>query len=567
MKSAPIYTSNRLLPQFQAVIVRKLKSVLRMPNGIILLKLVLLISIVSSCSERFRHSVQQVPPPTAAAKLTDYSDSTITLAAGKHYDRSWLHNFFYGKHYRNAWYTPIQAKVLDIGTAKGGLKPMQLGGSRQTINLRLVNPDGIEYVLRSIDKEPASVLSEKMQQSYFANIIRDATSATHPYAALTIPTMAKALNIYHMAPELVYVPHDPRLGHYVDSIGGSLALLERRPDGDQSDNPLLGRSKNIKSTRSALTDRLTDNDSQFNARYFLRARLLDMLLGDWSRHEDNWRWAEHEHTNGNLVYKAIPRDRDNVYYKLNDAPIPKLFMLLGFKPHFQTFQKDLKNLEKLNRSGRNLDEIILAELELNDWLEIADSVKTALTDEVLEEAIKKMPENIYQLTGPSILSKLKSRRDQLPQAARDYFNVLATEVLMVGTDKHELFVVNVRTPKQVQVQVYKLTKEGKRKELLFERMLYANSTKEIKLYGLGGDDKFEFNVEAKPDIKIFVKGGAGEDTYKSGKQGKLGNNIKITDSKYRNSYKVAKDISVTIDDNPRANEFDAEGWLLRYYLD
>mgnify|MGYP005748926885 CR=1 FL=1 len=523
----------------------------------------------ASCSNRYIHTVRQVPAPaTTSNHVPNYSDSTITLAAGTHYDRGWLHTFFYGDHYRDVWKTPVKAKVLDVGTAKGGLEPLQMGGSRQTINLRLQNPDSIEYVIRSLDKEPASVFSEKLQRSYLAYIVRDATSATNPYGALTIPSMAKAINIYHLEPELVYVPHDPRLGAYRDSIGGTLALLERRPDGSQLDNPRLGNAPRVKSTRSAITRRLTDNDAKFDARFYLRARLLDMLVGDWSRHEDNWRWAEFTQGHNAHTYRAIPRDRDNVYYKFEDGLIPWVFKRLGFKPHFQTFRKNLKQVEKLNLSGRNLDELILAELEWKDWQEVTDSVQAALTDQVLEGAVKAMPDTIYKLTGKDTLEKLKSRRNQLQSISQRYFAVLAKEVTLVGTDKHELFNIEVVSENEIKVDVFKTDKEGKVKQLLYSRTVNANTTDIIKLYGLNGDDHFNIIGNAKPNIKIMIWGGAGSDTYNTvSRNNKTGNKLHITDTTYSNTYNVDKHASIKIDDDIKAKEFDAEGWLLRYYLD
>jgi hypothetical protein len=531
--------------------------------------LLLCLLTAGGCSDRFIHTVRQVPTPANGVKENhNYTDSTITLAAGTHYEKGWIHTVLYGDHYRDIWKTPVKLKVLDIGTAKGGLTPLQMGGSRQTINLRLKNPDGIEYVLRSLDKEPASIFSEKMQRSYIAFVVRDQTSATNPYGALTIPRMAQAINIYYIQPELVYIPHDPRLGVYRDSIGGTMALLERRPEGNQSDNPLVGNASEIKSTRSAITKRLTDNDARFDARFYLRARLLDMLVGDWSRHEDNWRWADFEINDKANVYRAIPRDRDNVYYKFEDGVIPWIFKRLGFKPHFQTFRKELKQVEKLNLSGRNLDDLILAELEWKDWKEIADSVQVALTDQVLEEALRAMPSNIYTLTGSETLAKLKSRRDQLPRIAKSYFETLAEEVVLVGTDKHELFKVKVLTEDEIQVEVHKTDKDGKVKDLLYTRTINAKTTKTLKLYGLNGDDHFEIKGSTKPKIKIQIWGGAGADTYKTKTEGsKLGEMVTITDSKYSNTFKVDKNTSVKINDDISAKEFDAEGWLLRYYLD
>ncbi|WP_299759780.1 hypothetical protein [uncultured Pontibacter sp.] len=528
----------------------------------------LVLCTAASCSERFAHSVQQVPPPANTPAATpDYTDSTITLAAGEHYGRSRLHTLFFGKHYRPAWTAPVEAPVLDIGTAHGGLTPLQMGGSRQTISLRMEDSTGTEYVIRSLDKEPASALPVKWQQSFIAGFIRDATSATIPYAPLVLPTMARAIDIHYLEPKLVYVPHDPRLGKFTDKIGGTLALMERRPTDSQTDYNPMGNAPKVKSTRSAITERLTDNDSYFDARLFLRSRLFDMLIGDWSRHEDNWRWAEFEHADKAYIYEAIPRDRDNIFYKIDDGPILWLLQRLGVKPHFQTFKKDISasKLEKLNRSGRNLDELILTKLEWQDWQEIADSVQQALTDEVINQAFTALPDTIATLTADPLITKLKSRRDKLPQIARNYYETLAKNVQVVGTDKHERFEVAIQPNGDVRVRMYKIHKGGEIQQLLYERTFHPSETNLLEIYGLSGEDEFVFKGSTKPKLKIKVWGGAGEDWYESNSAA-LAKRVCIYDSLYRNTVKMPDETHVQLDNDQQAQTFDAAGWLLRYYL-
>jgi len=41
--------------------------------------------------------------------------------------------------------------------------------------------------------------------------------------------------------------------------------------------------------------------------------MLDLLIGDWDRHEDQWRWKV-EKTKKKNIYSPIPRDRDQVFY-------------------------------------------------------------------------------------------------------------------------------------------------------------------------------------------------------------------------------------------------------------
>ncbi|MES1220864.1 MAG: hypothetical protein ABUT20_35515, partial [Bacteroidota bacterium] len=86
------------------------------------------------------------------APVLDKQVSTLVIA-GKEYDRSGYHNFFWGKHYRKEWATPVMVKNFYLDTAKGGLSPVKESGSRQTMGLRLKTRQGNEYILRSIDKD------------------------------------------------------------------------------------------------------------------------------------------------------------------------------------------------------------------------------------------------------------------------------------------------------------------------------------------------------------------------------------------------------------------------------
>ncbi len=58
------------------------------------------------------------------------------------------------------WATPVEVPVLDIGKEAGGLVPVKRGGGQQTLSLRLENPDGVQYVLRSINKDAGRSLPE-----------------------------------------------------------------------------------------------------------------------------------------------------------------------------------------------------------------------------------------------------------------------------------------------------------------------------------------------------------------------------------------------------------------------
>jgi hypothetical protein len=293
-----------------------------------------------------------------------------------------------------------------------------------------------------------------------------------------------------------------------------------------------------------------------------------MLLGDWSRHEDNWRWSQFDSAAGGMLYKAVPRDRDNIFYKLNDAPVPWLFKMLGLKKHHRTFRASLKNPETLNQSGRNLDELLLAGLSLSAWLAEADSVQRLLTDQVIEEAFKELPAPVYALSAPAIMHKLKARRNQLPQFTRQYYSKVARQVHLTGTDLHEAFVIDYLPGGQVQVKIYKISKKGEREMLLSQSVFDDKITKSIYLYGLDGNDRFQVAGNHKSKMELHLYGGAGEDAYTDEQaESRKRKKLFIHESKYGNTYQVPRKTRININNNPPSQTLDANGALLKYYLD
>ena len=73
----------------------------------------------------------------------------------------------------------------------------------------------------------------------------------------------------------------------------------------------------------------------------------------------------------------------------------------------------------------------------------------------------------------------------------------------------------------VALKVYKITNDGEQSRVMYDRVFDAQDTKEIRLYGFGGDDKFV--VKGTTDkIKIRLIGGDGEDHFENTSSSKGG---------------------------------------------
>jgi hypothetical protein len=449
-------------------------------------------------------------------------DSTIVIA-GKNFKRGPLHQLLFGKHYLEVWESPVKVEVFNMDSVDGGLTPKELGGNFQTVSLRLESKAGKQYVLRNIVKDPTRGLPWLLKRQFIINILKEQNTAENPYAAPVIASLEEFAGILHTNPKIVFVPKDSRLGKYADVMGNKLVLFEERPVGDHSSDSSFGNSPDVVSTPRMLKKRYEDNAHVVDERLYVRTRLFDMLISDWGRHEDQWRWATFKNAERTL-YKPIPRDRDHAFYRFNDGIFPWIFSSSFFQPKFQSFNKKYRNISGLNLSAEFLDTRMMNSLSLQDWLEISDSLKASLTDENICQAVKIFPPNVYRACGERIIKNLKRRRGVLNWVARKYYRQLAKEVQLTGSDKNEKFSVSMNG-KNMTVRIYKIKSSEEEQEIFF-RIFNKVETKRIVLRGLGGEDRFVFQGRSS-DIRLIVTGDAGKDSYIDSLQAKDGKRIKL----------------------------------------
>jgi hypothetical protein len=447
-----------------------------------------------------------------AIEEIDFRDSTITTHASDMYTKKQKRPGMMGNNYRKEWTTQVgDIPIFDIGTEKGGLKIVKRGGGQQTKSLRLENEDEKQYVLRSIEKYPQSAVPPELRNTVAVDVVTDQISAAHPYGAFAIPKMAEAAGIYHTNPELVYLPDDPRLGIYRQTFGDGLYLFEERPAGNREDIESFGRSRDIVNTAEVLKETRKDGDHYVDQQFALRSRLFDVLIGDWDRHDDQWRWATFKDEDGYKYYRPIPRDRDQAFF-WSDGWLLKIASYNWGVAKFQGFHDEIRDIDGLCFNGRYFDRSFLNELSRQDWIDMANELKERITDEIIEKSIHDLPPEVFALNGETIIRKLKVRRNDLAKYAETYYLFISETVDVLGSDKSEHFIVERINDEQTMVRVNLLkSKSGEVKRTMYERIFYKSETDEIRLYGFKGDDLFEIRGEVEKGIKIRIIGGKGED--------------------------------------------------------
>ena len=440
------------------------------------------------------------------AQLT-LSGEFQNVVPGKQYTRSNLHQFLWGRHYRKEWATPARFPVFYLDSVAGGLKPYQAGGGSQSNTLRLRNAQGREYVLRSVNKSYDKVLPDIYRNTFVEKLLTDQVSAVHPYAALSVPTMAEAAGIYHTKPVIVYLPKQPALDSFNERFGDGLFLFEQRPDENWEDAENFGNSKNIIGTERLLELLDESSDHQVDQQAFIKARLFDMLIGDWGRHEDQWRWASSEE-GGKTIYKPIPRDRDQLYTKF-DGLLMNMALSGAGMGHIQSFDKRIDDITSYNYPARYLDRRFANATTKEQWTEAARALQQSVTDAVIEKAVRALPQETFSISGEQIISSLKGRRAKLVDYATEYYEFLAEEVEVTGTNKKDLFEI-IHGDDGLQLRLYAHHNGVAEKQAYYSRRFDKKETEELRLYGLAGADVFTV-AGTDDDIRVRIIGGADSD--------------------------------------------------------
>lgn len=493
--------------------------------------------------------------------VPDYTDSVKTIAANEAYNVSKFARLFVGEHYRKEWTTPVEVPYIDLKTFSGGLKPVKKGGGRQTLSLRLINDDSVQFALRSINKFPEKAIPVQFRNTWVSDFVKDQISTAHPYGAFTIPIMADAIDIYYTRPKLVYTPYTPYLRQYINQFGGMMSMIEVRPDEDLSTYDRFGNSENIVSSETMFRHLRESNNNQVDQRLYLKSRLFDMIVGDWDRHEDQWRWAEYKSDTGSY-FKPIPLDRDQVYSKF-DGIIPWLLTRQWAFRYLVSFEEDFDDIKGLNKVAQNTDRMLLNKLNREDWEEIATNLKYQLSDLAIEKAVRQMPEEVFTYSGEEIIRKLKSRRDQIIEAALFYYDFLSEEVYLVTSNENERFEITHYRNDSTSLRVFQINETGDVKKLLYSRQFYDGKTDEIRIFGRDGNDQFVIKGPVKDPVKVKIVGGEGSDKYWVDLDAH-GKRVWIYDNEIGNDFQVSEATKLILSDEVWVNKFDRDLYQYDY---
>jgi hypothetical protein len=402
----------------------------------------------------------------------------------------------FGAEYRDLWTAPVSLEVLDLAAFAGGLTPVRTIGHGQTVALSLKGADGKDYTFRPLLKDPTGLLPVELRETVARVIVVDQMASGHPAGHVIAPGLLEPAGVIANAPRLVIMPDTPALGEFRPAFANAIGNIEEWTG-------TRGFGGTVETISGAeMWKRLAQGpEVRADARAYLKARLVDQMMGDWDRHRDQWRWgklADKER------WQPMPEDRDQAFARFQGFVI---WLLRPQLPLLVKFGRDYSNLKGLTYDGWDVDKRFLAELDKPVWDDVVRELQAALSDAVIEAAARRMPPEYFAKDGPRLIAGLKSRRDGLPRHADRFYRFINREVDVFCTDAAETVEARRFDDGDLELRVRASADQAP----YLERRFDAKVTHEVRLYLGGGDDKVTVTGGKHGGVLLRVVAGGGQD--------------------------------------------------------
>lgn len=442
-----------------------------------------------------------------AQELPSIGQDSITITPAAKYEAGTFHRFLFGDTWRDVWTSPIKVPVLDPISFAGGLKPVSKGSVKAN-SLYLYDYSGMAYRFRKLRKTKTRFLPDELYVFLVEDVIEELFSTTNPLAVRLASPLINAVDVIKTNAELCYLKDSPLLGEYRGEFSGEIGTIEFYPDNRESDVSIAG-ADSIFSTNELYRKLLKNVNYDVDDKEYLKARLLDIYLGDWDRHSEQWLWAEYD-LGQERSFEPIALNRDQAFCRF-DGLVP--WTATKIVPEVVSCTPYYYRIKKLTWSGRHLDRSFLNSITKRKWDSLTNYVYESISDSVIEYALSLFPSGVPEEDRNWQRNVIFSRRNKLKRAAEKYYNLLFGYVDVFASNNRDKLIIDRFSIDSAAVSIFSLDGGGKDDKPYFHRIYDDKYTKELRIYMF--DDRDEITVKGNKDseIDIHIIGGQGEDKF------------------------------------------------------
>lgn len=415
-----------------------------------------------------------------------------------------FYNWAWGKHYRDLYYKPIKAKAASLSSSG-----LSIINQRPMLHAFILENNRNQlYLLKPLGGSSSFLESkffrdvyrhEDFKDTYLNDFITEAYTIVHPYMFMVSENLAKSADICSMDSHIYYMMENADTDSILKDnyLRNRLVSISQLPDL---------KDRNVLTNVDALLDSLHTGYAKIDQKSYIKMRLFDMLIGDWNKVSENWYWIP-SLDGDSLSYMPQVIDRSHAFSKVDGFLFKELLGMLGVG-FITNYDAHIKNLKKANGLALPLDIALTQNSTAAEWKAEAQTLQAELTDEVIDRAFLTLPEEMQSDDVTRLKENLKKIRRNLDAMALKYYFILQKNPVITGTNKSEKIVIDQNPNKELQIRIY----DKETDKLIMDKKYLPKHTKEIWLYGLGGDDSFEVN-KRKRNISVLLIGGKGDNDY------------------------------------------------------
>jgi len=487
---------------------------------------------------------------------------TTTLMQVNQFEK--LNNRFLGHLNTSLYDQEVTVPKLYLNSLSDSLSTVRIGGGNQTTSVRLADNNENEFVVRSILKKSTNIVPPAFDIPVINKTIKYYFTASHPYGFMMSSAFENALEIHRTEPKLVFLPKQKSLTPYNDEIGDQLVLFRPRADGDMSDSKAVKYSKEIISTFS-LIEKIYDGEAIIDAKLYLKCRLLDYLINDWDRHEDQWRWALIEKNGEIEKYAPIPRDRDQALCNYDGIMLSLLRYYLPATFHPTPFGKEIKKrtVEWNHYQCSFLDKLALSRLEKQEWDAVTNDFLQVVDEDLIDDLKKNLP-NYDSPRNVELMETLKERIYSIEGCSEQLFEIINKNLFVIATNQEDI--ISISNDGDATKISIKLDKEDN--QVFFERNIDSKYTKKVHIYSLDNDDEFIVEEPLVDKFKINYFEGFEKDKYDVAKKQKSNITLiglKANESDEKNNLKEIRSRNKDIINLKKSDYLLDYNWFLPYF--
>lgn len=416
---------------------------------------------------------------------------------GKFYD------YFLGSNYRQLWNQKISKPCFNI--EKENFTIDHVEGSLRSPDFTLKDGSGNFYKISPLKKEIR--MPRIFRDTIIERIVLDQQSSILPVGYILSSYLSKRAHIPSFTPKLIYVDTSQhaflpwRSKKFPSGFYQFVELPEnilKKPYAEQ--NSVV----EMISTQEMVKRLENESGYEMDQRAYLKARLFDLVIGDWNRNRENWKWMVIE-DNEKRIIRPFPIDREAAFYHSNGrVSWWRRQPWIDYK--LQDYGSTLHHIEPMLLESLSMDHRFTFKLSDEDWDDVLHEVLSELTPDLIERAITQLPIQLPLKDIKWLTKAYQKRLKDLPRLTKKMEFYLHKSVDIVTTaDDDE---VTIQSGPGPVIHVTSTNND----EVVFSNDYPSRETKEIRIYTLDGDDHIKLDWKNYVLTKVRIIPGKGTDT-------------------------------------------------------